>query len=397
MKILYVVTSADQGGAQRYVLMLAEHFHGTIVAGNEHTWLFNEAKKRGIRTIVAHHLKRAISPYHDLRAIKELRDIIQAEQPDIVHLNSTKAGILGSFALARFTYHLPPKTHNLPETNRLTSQPINSPSLIYTVHGFILNEPLNGLKRSFYGLLERRASKYRQATIAVSEEDARALREKQCVRPESLTVIENGIEAIDFLGRRSARQQLNLADNVFVIGTIANLYQTKGLDLLIEALGSAVAQHPNKHITLAIIGDGPERATLQKIIARHQIEKHVLFFGQINNASRLMKAFDLFVLPSRKEGMPFTILEAMQAELPIIATRVGGIPQALGEAGILVAPNHVGELTQSISTLIEHQSERARLGALAKKRSELFSQAEMIRKTGETYDAVNSSACGKEK
>lgn len=377
--ILYIITSADNGGAQRYVLMLAEHFHGTIVAGAEQSWLFDEAKKRGIRTIVAHHLKRSINPYHDLLAFFELRRIIRTEKPDIIHLNSTKAGILGTFAS--------PRNAKDASGGGAGTHP-RSAAVIYTVHGFVLNEAINGAKKAFYGLLERLAGKRRDWTIAVSKEDSQAILQGRCADPRKLSVIENGIEPIDFLGRRSARQQLNLADNVVVVGTIANLYKTKGLDILIESISSVIARHPNKHISLAIIGDGPERESLKRLVERHQIEKHVLFFGQMQNASRLLKALDLFVLPSRKEGMPFALLEAMQAGLPIVATRVGGVAEVLAEAGILVEPEQAVALAQAIEEVIKDELMQKKLSALAQKRVEAFSSNAMITHTDIVYKEI---------
>lgn len=373
--------------------MLAEHFHGTIVAGAEQSWLFDEAKKRGIRTIVAHHLKRSINPYHDLLAFFELRRIIRTEKPDIIHLNSTKAGILGTLASPCNREHVTGNktavsAPSLSPDYKLSTINYKLPRIVYTVHGFVLNEAINGAKKAFYGLLERLAGKRRDWTIAVSKEDSQAILQGRCADPRKLSVIENGIEPIDFLGRRSARQQLNLADNVVVVGTIANLYKTKGLDILIESISSVIARHPNKHISLAIIGDGPERESLKRLVERHQIEKHVLFFGQMQNASRLLKALDLFVLPSRKEGMPFALLEAMQAGLPIVATKVGGVAEVLAEAGILVEPEQAVALAQAIEEVIKDELIQKKLGALAQKRVEAFSSNAMIAHTDIVYKEI---------
>src|SRR5580700_5834833 len=98
MKILYVINQADGGGAQKYVLDMAEHFKGSIAAGTEASQLFDQAKKRGINTFPLRHLKRNISPWHDLAAIFEIKKLILTERPDIIHLNSSKAGFLGSVA-----------------------------------------------------------------------------------------------------------------------------------------------------------------------------------------------------------------------------------------------------------------------------------------------------------
>src|SRR6185436_2761697 len=98
MKILYIITQADGGGAQKYTLDLARHFNGAIAAGDEATKLLDAAKADGLKTYPLKHLKRDINLWHDFLAMWEIRALIDSIKPDIVHLNSTKAGILGSFA-----------------------------------------------------------------------------------------------------------------------------------------------------------------------------------------------------------------------------------------------------------------------------------------------------------
>ena len=161
MKILYVITSADSGGAQQYVLALAKKFGGTIAVGTEQDWLFNEARALTIPTIPVKHLRRDVSPYHDLIAVGELRRIFKQEKPDIIHLNSSKAGVIGAFAAKKL---------KIP--------------VVYTVHGFVLNEPMNPLKRALYRYFERSADRFRTRTIAVSRADQVALIARQCARPE---------------------------------------------------------------------------------------------------------------------------------------------------------------------------------------------------------------------
>ncbi len=367
MKILYVITSADHGGAQKYVLALAAHFKGTIVAGNEAAWLFDEAAKRGIPTIRLKHLKREISPLNDFLAISELKKLIAKEQPDLLHLNSTKAGVIGSLAAKKH-----PKT-----------------KVIYTVHGFILNEPLGALKRALYGFLERLAAKYRAYTIAVSKADYAALLAAGAASQNALKVVYNGLEPIDFLGRSAARQQLNLPAEGFIVGTIANFYKTKGLDILIEAIAalpSDVASYKLHAPHFVIIGSGPEQKNLQQLIANRKLQNIVQLVTNQANAARLLKAFDLFVLPSRKEGMPFALLEALSAGLPIVATNVGGVREVLGNEGFIVAPQNSQALHDVLEMVI---NEPARL--IPTSLSAEFSAEEMFSQTSEVYAKVLQS------
>lgn len=373
--ILYVVTSADRGGAQHYVLALAKHFSATIAVGTEASWLFDEAKKQGIRTIPVQHLKRSINPYHDLLALYELRRIMRAEKPDIVHLNSTKAGVIGSFAAYKAA------------SSKLQA-PRSSPAIIYTVHGAVFNEKLNLFKSRLYRYLERKAARLRSFTITVSRADYAAMQANGGLKEGTMSVIHNGVEQIDFLGRQVARQQLGLPAEGLIIGTVANYYANKGLDLLIKAIAQMPPESLAKISSVVLMGDGPEREKLERLVKTHELQKIIKFVQNEANASRLLKAFDIFVLPSRKEGMPFALLEALQARLPIVATKVGGVAEVLGDAGVLVESENPTTLAKAISSVVENRAERERLSSLAQTQAEKFSLVKMLEETEHVYDSV---------
>ena len=132
MRILYVITQADGGGAQKYTLALAKHFNGAIAAGNEAERLFIDAQRAGLKTFELTHLKRNINLWHDVLAVWEIRKLIKSYNPDIVHLNSSKAGILGSFACIG-----------------------TKAKMIFTAHGFVFNEPLSLPVKNFYLLWKK--------------------------------------------------------------------------------------------------------------------------------------------------------------------------------------------------------------------------------------------------
>lgn len=132
MRILYVITQADGGGAQKYTLCLAKHFGGTVAAGNEAEKLFIDARRSGLTTFELKHLKRDVDPWHDVLAVWEIRQLIKSYNPDIVHLNSSKAGILGSFAAIG-----------------------TKVKVVFTAHGFVFNEPLPGPLKYFIWLWKK--------------------------------------------------------------------------------------------------------------------------------------------------------------------------------------------------------------------------------------------------
>ncbi|MBL8030569.1 MAG: glycosyltransferase family 4 protein [Candidatus Doudnabacteria bacterium] len=359
MNILYIITQADGGGAQKYVLTLARHFKGTIAAGNEATQLFTDAANLRLKTYNLQHLKRNISPANDLLAIFEIRSLIKKINPDIVHLNSSKAGFLGSLACIGL------KT-----------------KVVFTAHGFIFNEPMPGWKKTFYISLEKLASAFRDFTITVSNADKKSALDNNLTQENKVQTIHNGIPKLTFLESLQARSHLNLPEEYFIFGTIANFYTTKGIDVLIEAI-SLLNTNTLTKCKFVIIGNGPELKNLELGIKNLELEKAVIFI-QKNQAWQYLQAFNAFVLPSRKEGFPYTLLEAMQAGLPIAATRVGGIPEALGDAGILVEPGNAKALAKAIDSLSNKQKQEE-LSKKARERSFKFSEERMLKETEEIY------------
>jgi len=367
MKILYVITQGDAGGAQRYVLELAKAFHGEIATGTEKSSLGTEAEDNNIPVHYLYHLKRSINPLDDIPAFYDLVRLVRKTEPEIVHLNSSKAGFLGSF-LKLFT----------------------KAKIVYTAHGFVFNEPHNLFVKKILVFLERFASRYRDFVITVSSKDQQSALNYGIINSKKLATIHNGIPPILFLNKTSARQYLGIPLDKIVIGTIANLYYTKGIDVLIEAAARMDKAHL-QYLCFSIIGEGKELATCERLAATYGLSENFKFVGHRELASHYLSAFDLFVLPSRKEGFPFVLLEAMQAGLPIVATDVGGNSEALGDAGILVPPKQPESLAQTITNLIFGKapsggSEKLiELSQKAAERSAQFTEYKMVEATEKIY------------
>lgn len=314
--ILYLITQSGWGGAQRYIFDLATglkgQFEPKIGAGQafspSNQDLTALAHQAGLETLTIRHLVRPISPWHDLQAIWELAALYRTEQPVIVHLNSSKAGILGSLAAC------------LVPTNQ-------RPQIVYTAHGWVFSEPLPWLTKQLYFWLEKWTSHCKDQIIVLSPEDATIARDRLKIPNTKLAQIALGITPPAFVTREKAqaviteitKQPFDQTVNNFV--TIANSYTTKGLDILLKAI--AAAKTPD-HFYL--IGAGPNDVQLKILATKLNITERVHFVGPIAEAATLLRAFTGFVLPSRKEGLPYVILEALHAGLPIVATRVGGLP-----------------------------------------------------------------------
>lgn len=375
--ILYLVTQGGPwGGAQRYIndltRVLSQEIGVIVAIGEPHGPKDLQKKLGGCKIIQLRHLKRSISPIHDLLAVFEIARLYKKIQPGIIHLNSTKAGILGS--LARLLVRRPPR-------------------IIYTVHGWVFNEPLSGVTKILYRLLEHFTARWKDTIIVLSLQDKKDGEETVHIHPSKMALIPLGVSRTSNpLTQGEARSQLakflpkNQQTAVYWIGTIANFYPTKGLDILIKAV--AILKDNIPSLSVSIIGDGPERKKLEALIASYQLQTTVLLTGFLENASQYIPAFDLFVLPSRKEGLPYTILEAQAERLPIVATNVGGIPSVIHnkENGLLVPKENAEALAEALHYAYQHQEEMKIMGMRGS--FQQLSIEEMAQKTKELYQSL---------
>ncbi len=378
LKLIYVVTQGEWGGAQAYVFDLAtalkDEFDITVASGAEGSQeLIQKCKEADINTHTFKNLVREINPLKDIAAIFELAQFFKKEQPSIVHLNSSKASLISTVA-KKF---LQPTTYNL------------KPKLIYTAHGWVFNEPLPWWRKKLYVFMERVAGKIHDRIITLSQYDyAAALKNKICDQ-EKLAIIPHGINPISFLSRDEARAKLNskfsILNSPLWIITIANLYKTKGIEYLIDA--AAVLKKEGVEPSFIIIGSGPERENLELRIKNYGLQNFYLI-GSLPDAARYLKAFDLFVLPSVKEGLPYALLEAIQAGVPIIATNVGAIPEMLENetSGLLVPPADSRAIVNALKKFIDNQELRNNLShATARQFQEKFNFDKMLIKTVKLY------------
>lgn len=354
MKILYIITQSEGGGAQKYVLALAKHFKGMVAAGNESKKLFLDAANLQLTTYNLQHLKRNINPWHDLRAIFEIRKLVKATYPDIVHLNSSKAGFLGSLACIKL------KT-----------------KVVFTAHGFIFNEPMPALKKHFYILLEKIASRFRDFIIAVSKADRQTALKYNIISENKIKIIYNGIPNTNFYEKNEAKLKLGLPQDKKIIGLVANPYPTKGVDIF----KYQAKTFPIQGTYVAVIGTSSNEPIPENI------GKDI---GFKEDAFKYIKAFDVLEIPSRKEGFPYVALEAMQAGVPIVASDVGGIKEAIDTAGILVEPENPKALADASAQIINNDQIKNQLSERGLERSKIFTEEKMLSETENVYKQILS-------
>ncbi len=379
-KILFVITQAEFGGAQRYVFDLAtslmDRYEVSVAAGSSDgaTELFDRLVDAGIPVHRLKYLIRTINPWQDFKAITELANLYQQLNPDIVHLNSSKAGVIGSIAA---------KKSKISKT-------------VYTAHGFAFNEPGNILRRLAYLLAEKLSSKYKDVIICVSKLDAHSAYSVRIAPAEKLITIHNGINTQEknstHISRAEARKELigqKDESNYPLIGIVANFYATKDLPNFVEAIAT-LRDHYRIKTKAVIIGGGDEAKALdlKAIIDHHKLHADITLAGVKKNPAGLMAGLDLYVCSSIKEGFPYSILDAMSAGLPIVSTDVGGIPEMIehNKSGLLVAPDHPRPLAKAMSELLNYPARARQLGFNARERvSEEFTLKQMIKQTERIY------------
>lgn len=301
-KILFVITKSNWGGAQRYVFDLATHlpkdqFDVAVSLGGDGL-LAKRLQGAGIMTYRSTSLQRDISLGADVKSFFELYRLFKKEKPDVVHLNSSKAGGVGALA-ARLA---------------------GVPKIIFTAHGWPFWEQRNFFARSIIWLASWLTAILSSKIIVISEYDSRVARKMPFVE-KKVVRIYNGIDPHMKFGSGDIIRSTFPA-GAKITGTVGELNKNKNQRALIEEAKN------NPSVYIAIVGDGEERAALEAKILKYGLVGRVKLFGFLP-AQEVLKGFDTFALPSLKEGLPYVLLEAKAAGLPIVANRVGGVGEIL--------------------------------------------------------------------
>jgi glycosyltransferase involved in cell wall biosynthesis len=365
-KILLVITKSNFGGAQRYVYDIArsvkEKCDITVACGGNGL-LVQKLQAENIRIISIPSLERDVNPFKDILTFFRLYTLFRKEKPDVLHLNSSKIGGLGSLAgsLAKI------------------------PRIIFTAHGWAWNEDRGIISKLLIRLVYSLTFTFSDDVIAVSD----SIRDQALSLPfaDKMTVIHHGIDDALVYDKTIARNILpkKSLETSMVVGTVAELHPIKGLAYSIEAFSLM----RDLDVSYVIWGEGDERKNLETLIAKHSLEERVFLQGSVPDAALLMKAFDCFLLPSLSEALGYVILEAGRAEIPVIATSVGGIPEIITDmkSGILVHSKNVKEIVQAVRFMAQNKDKNAIMAyALKETIRERFSLHSMIENTTKLYE-----------
>ncbi len=385
-KVLLLITKSVLGGAQKYVQILAlglrEERYNVIIAASPGGWLENFSKEQNIDFFPVNSFKNSgkkqdiIDAFFDYDSFAEVINLIKHKKIDILHTNSTKAGFIG----------------------RLAGKILNIPLIIHTIHGLNLNEDLPWHKWLIIYFAERIAGMLTDHIIAVSNFDRESALKLKIISTKNISTIHNGISDKLFINNitednhtKEFYKKITENSHFKIIGTVANYSHNKGLEHLIDA--ADIITKETKSVKFVIVGDCRKDPILKKLNSSFAKDR-ILLFGPSNKIITHLSFFDIFVLPSIKEGSPFALLEAMAFGLPIVTTNVGGIPEMIenNKSGIIVPAKNPSELAHAIVELLSDKSLSTTMGNNAKNRQRnLFTGKNMVKETIKVYEKLSYS------
>jgi len=346
INVLHIFMNLQVGGAQEIFLTQLKYidrtkFHIIVCCLNGRGSLVSEVEKLGNRVICLNRLNRR----NDIQAIFELLKLIRQNNIDIVH----------TYLYSRTSFY-----------GHIAALMARTPVIIAAEMG---SPSKKSLKKR---ISDRLLARFTDQIIALSEATRSSAAKELGVGLNKITVIYPGVDIGKFTIRetkREVRNALNLPHDVPIIGIVARLDPVKGHEYLLDAMlrvWNFIAS-----AKLMIVGAGPLEESLRSRVERLGLSKQVMFMGMRRDIPQLLKAMDIFVLPSLQEGFGMALLEAMVMGLPVIATNVGGIPEVVddGKTGILVPPRDPDALSEMILVLLKDEKQRHRMGMLGKEKA----------------------------
>jgi glycosyltransferase involved in cell wall biosynthesis len=288
-------------------------------------------------------MKREISIYHDLVALIKIWKFIRRGKFDIVHAHSSKAGVLG----------------------RLAAKLCGVRGIIYTPHGYAFQYSPESWRGKFYMAIERSAALLCDHVLSVSEGERRETIGRNICRGSKVTVLENVVSGEDLVARRSVsemKRELKIPGDAAVVGMVANFRPQKGYGQFIRSIPKI--RRACRGTVFVIVGDGEEWEKVKVMIGRLGIGGAVRLTGNRENVGDYYQIFDVFVLSSLWEGMPYVILEAMASGLPIVATDICGNNELVedGRNGFLVEAGSIDGIAERVINLLKNAEKRRVFG-----------------------------------
>nr|WP_218862552.1 glycosyltransferase family 4 protein [Actinopolyspora biskrensis] len=328
------------------VALVERHCPVTIVTGGGGA-LVEQARKAGVPVVIEPALCKPVHPGCDLLALWRLRTLFAERGFDVVHTHTAKAGAVG----------------------RAAAWWAGTRRVVHTYHGFPFHPFQSALRRGSYVLVERALGGITDVALCVgsavtSEALRRALVGPDRVRTIGVPVSRAAPRADPVSGRR-ARRALGISDDRLLVGAVGRLTYQKAPEDFVTAL----ALLGRDDVSGVWVGDGDRRAPVSRLV-ESELAGDFILLGQRSDVPELLPAFDVFVLPSRYEGLPLALAEAMRCGVPVVATDVNAVPDLVtaGTTGLLVPPERPELLAGALARLLDSPAEREAMGAAGRKR-----------------------------
>lgn len=322
--IMHIAQSA--GGVERYIQSLISGMekkqwkHILVVSENYDLKKANELSEN----VIVLPMEREINIKKDIKQIYTLRKIIKQYNPDIVYLHSSKAGALGRVAAIGLRK-----------------------KVVYNAHGWSFNMQLGKAKKNMYACIEKFLSLFCNKIIAISEYEKKTAVSKKVANGEKIITIYNGIK-MDLLPNYIPESRNNTH---YKIGMVGRIDTQKAPDIFVNAAYEIKKVIPNAYFI--IVGDGPKRDEIEKLIQSKGLKKCFDITGWVANPMSYIEQFDLAMLLSRWEGFGLAIAEYMYLKKPVIATNVDAIPELIkdGETGLIVEKDNVQDIVTAVKKI----------------------------------------------
>ena len=381
MHICHVITRLIIGGAQENTILSCEgHVRNghrvTLIAGpseGPEGSLVARARGGGFAMIELPELIRAVNPWYDARAVRELRRIFYDIRPDVVHTHSSKAGIVG----------------------RIAAYKARVPRIVHTIHGMSFNRTQPWIVRKGYAWLERHAAHRCHAIVGVADAMIeQAVAAGVCGRKRCRTIY-SGMEIEPFTpgrhDRAAIRKSWGIREDEVVVGTVARLFRKKGYEQLIPIMERAARKSPR--LRFVWVGDGAQRAEYEAQLKQRGLSERTTLVGLVppERVAEQIAGFDILAHPSQWEGLPRAVVQGLLMRVPAVAFAIDGTPEVVldGKTGRLISLNDLDAFAAAICELAELPEERARMGAAGRELCrERFVARTMVDELEKLYEAI---------
>lgn len=366
MRILYVITKSEIGGAQTHLMEVVRYMyhagHDVLVVTGTAGWLTNELAAIGVDYEILPDLVREINLAKDIKTINYICRILENKHPDIIHCHSSKAGIVGRIAGA-----------------------IKNVPAVFTAHGWAFTSGVSPAKRIMYAAIEHMMLGITKRVICVSEFDRQLAKRWFVHNYNKIVTVHNGI--VDKTFNSDIVREHYLPLNLVSVARFSHQKNNMELIRAVEQINKLYSGG----LQLNMVGDGPLLSEAQAYVESHKLEDDVHFLGSRTDVDDILNENDIFCLISNYEGLPISIIEAMRAGMPIIASDVGGVNELVqdGVNGFLIPRGNISELVEKLKYILDHKELIKFMGEASRKiYEEEYTADRMNKKILSVYNEV---------